>query len=134
MSSEFRWKVFDQIEKNHESWNQESWRCKTGMCYAGWTIEMSPEAEWVLPLDEAYDEDGYPKFNAFDVRLGNEVLEVRVAAARLLGIHETDHIGPLFGAANTLDAIKAVLTRLDENPDVSWEELYEVRDEAMGLR
>lgn len=29
------------IENNPQTWKQDAWRCKTGMCFAGWTVELA---------------------------------------------------------------------------------------------
>lgn len=39
-----------QIEAHPETWHQGAWRCKTGMCVAGWICELAG-AQWAVAAD-----------------------------------------------------------------------------------
>lgn len=49
-------KVIDQIIAVPEEWNQEDWRCGSGMCFAGWAIELSGYI-WAWPKTFALGND-----------------------------------------------------------------------------
>lgn len=38
--------VLGVIDARPEEWDQQSWRCETGMCFAGWAAELT-EAQWL---------------------------------------------------------------------------------------
>jgi hypothetical protein len=40
-----------QIEMHPETWNQQQWRCDTGMCLAGWMGQLSDQVTWENPND-----------------------------------------------------------------------------------
>ncbi|MEO7078798.1 MAG: hypothetical protein ABIY38_07885 [Rhodococcus sp. (in: high G+C Gram-positive bacteria)] len=42
--------ALDAIRKNPAEWNQVSWRCQSGMCFAGW-VAASSGARWDRPED-----------------------------------------------------------------------------------
>ena len=44
---EFLERVYDHIATHPEMWDQETWRCETGMCFAGTMAELHPRVEWV---------------------------------------------------------------------------------------
>ena len=44
--------ALEQIKLHPETHKQADWRCKTGMCFAGWYGELDPAARWLLPATE----------------------------------------------------------------------------------
>ncbi|MEW1959780.1 hypothetical protein [Kineococcus sp. NPDC059986] len=96
--------VLAQIEAHPETWNQEHWRCGTSFCFAGWAVEMSPDASWV-------EDEGW----ADDVKLLVHGVVMKYppghAAAHLLNL-PGDAGDDLFEATNSLDDIKAVIRNI----------------------
>lgn len=107
------------IEENPQHWKQETWRCETGMCLAGWVVTLSDQADWA---HQAIAGEGITvgAKNSM-VRLDGAFLAAGTAAEALLGVDGRrceapycDHDGgtavecargqmiDLFGANNTL--------------------------------
>lgn len=47
-----------EAEKDDGRWNQRTWRCATGMCFAGWAAQLSDGDVWVIPADAHPDDLG----------------------------------------------------------------------------
>lgn len=57
--------VILHIEAHPETWEQETWRCDTGMCFAGWATQLSG-AVWAFEADhptEAHVVDADPNID-----------------------------------------------------------------------
>lgn len=116
-------KTLAHIEANPSEWAQESWRCGSGMCFAGWAAELGGGAWHAGPDDYgelfdstpravamvADDEDDPEDLLTLDD--GTRVIHVRARASRILGLiaEEADW---LFQAGNDLadlqDAVKQI--------------------------
>jgi len=97
--------VLAQIEKHPETWDQNDWRCESGMCFAGWACDLSG-VRWANPAEATY--------GAAQIVHGDSTFSAADLAVRLLGLADTYseftddyHYGSgaqhLFHAANTLD-------------------------------
>lgn len=108
-----------QIKDHPETWEQDEWRCATGMCFAGWAAQLaggvwSDDHSGLLIAEPGDEESG--------AWLGpRQVIHAMHRAQRVLGI--TDHEagggnGGLFSADNDLADIRAHLTELlGRDPD-----------------
>lgn len=115
-------KTYAYIEANPQHWNQGTWRCKTGMCFAGWAASLAG-GEWVVETNEGrhnlaggfYAAEDYlvpePGDEERDIRtiyLDSKTLRathVQDRARRLLGL-EHDEAEALFSGDNDLDNIR----------------------------
>jgi hypothetical protein len=113
------------IEANPQHWNQRSWRCKTGMCFAGWAAELAG-GEWLLDARKAftYDSDTVDMAGDYlvpaegDVKrykrtlvVEGETLEgthVEDRAARVLGLNYEESEA-LFDGSNDLEDLRRVI-------------------------
>ncbi|WP_123788282.1 hypothetical protein [Phytoactinopolyspora halophila] len=43
--------ALEAIKANPDRHKQDEYRCKTGMCLAGWMAEVAEDVTWVYPLD-----------------------------------------------------------------------------------
>lgn len=143
-NSELAHRVLDQIELHPETWDQNYWRCSTGMCFAGWAAEMSPGVEWVGEVTGSVsdyvtvDLDVYPELRkqVLPVRdhvyTGDEaelcapfhmdtpIMSVDDFAHYVLGIdyhYDEDELEPpdLFAAGNKLSDLKHIVQLYEEN-------------------
>jgi len=131
-------RIITTIELNPEHWNQDSWRCSTGMCVAGWVGQY--EGRWVVPDNKLNAEHAgslleyvlaeadaqrtttlYPYVDV-DGKV-NDVIDAPVLAEhveefamRRLGITRAQ-ADSLFHHANTLEVIKDLRDRLAADPD-----------------
>lgn len=44
------------IKNNPQHWDQATWRCSTGMCFAGWAISIAAPELWKMPTPEEFTE------------------------------------------------------------------------------
>ena len=104
-------RVIAHIEANPEEWQQEDWRCETGMCVAGWAVQIDG-GRWFHPSP-----DGTVLDALLHARPGEETAEwaecygvtdaVVTAADRaqaVLGLTDAE-ADSLFCASNLLDDI-----------------------------
>lgn len=124
------------IQAHPEQWNQDTWRCSTSMCLAGWVGELGG-ATWLTDHD-GRTPDGGEVLTADGLGLGLTAhdlvkavgetaviswldAEVRDAvgvaewARRRLGLRE-DQAAELFEGSNTLADLKAMRDRLAADP------------------
>lgn len=87
-------RVLSQIDGN-EQWKQGTYRCDSGMCFAGWTVELAG-GQWVT--------DDINSTRYHHVHAGDISLHVHDWAARQLGLTE-DEADQLFDGFNKLDTI-----------------------------
>jgi len=86
-------KVMEHIEAHPEQHVQRSWRCGTGMCFAGWAADFSG-LEWVYDPDHLDAELVYTDDDAVltaalwevDEVNGRTAVPVVYAAQRVLGL------------------------------------------------
>lgn len=91
------------IEANPQAWTQGTWRCKTGMCFAGWVAQMAG-AVWVTNSSESED---YLNVKTPDER----VMAVNKFALEQLGVYSPTG---LFLGGNTLPMIKQFIDFHDD--------------------
>lgn len=130
-------RTLDAIKKNPEVWDQGSWRCGSGMCFAGWAA-MLTGAKWVYPQDNLYV-DEYGETDNFENEMveipeelretfdGKEALHVSYFAEKVLGI-DSDQRGVLFFGSNTIRMIEAMLLAIKDNPETTAHELWKIHD------
>jgi len=99
--------VLAHIEANPQSWVQKEWRCQTGMCFAGWTAELSG-GKWAG--------DPGQSFGDFLVAEPGETssqgaVPARDRARRLLGLGIAQSAQLFFGE-NTLTDIRRIVADL----------------------
>lgn len=123
MNIELMERTLAHIEANPEHWQQTTWRCSTGMCFAGWAATLAG-VEWVVPdPGKAYELDGNGNYtygwcttgdvyvpsgmevqSACEFR-GRLVASVEVVAKKVLGLNGWQ-ARQLFCATNNLDALR----------------------------
>lgn len=108
--------IIDHIEKHPETWNQQAWRCETGMCVAGWAVDMSEEFQWLNP--ENPDDDSVLQIHPD----GGEMAygDPHEPARQILGLTDMQ-AGELFAWANELKDIKAYRHIFEEDQKKSRE-------------
>lgn len=105
--------VLAHIDIHPETFEQKSWRCATGMCFAGTSGDLSPQWKWkITPTSiEDYDDEnitmGWLDLPGFTP----EAVPVDYAATYLLGI-DADQATYLFAASNNLVDIYIVAARI----------------------
>ena len=106
--------AIDHIEKHPETWDQTTWRCRTGMCLAG-HIAILAGGRWAAATGcHLVREPGEPA----DPYLSLESVRVSCRAERLIGARildgdeDDEDDRDLFDANNTLDDIKAMRDEL----------------------
>jgi hypothetical protein len=106
--------AIDHIEKHPETWDQTTWRCRTGMCLAG-HIAILAGGRWAAATGcHLVREPGEPA----DPYLSLESVRVSCRAERLIGARildgdeDDEDDRDLFDANNTLDDIKAMRDKL----------------------
>ena len=121
--------TYSFIEQNPKHWNQGAWRCKSGMCFAGWAAELTG-GKWLVDVDvhkndpdafyavEDYlvtvDEDG--DLGVRTLSVGNEWVKgthVQDRARRVLRLGWED-AEDLFEGTNDLASIRDVIDRIKE--------------------
>ncbi|WP_084963292.1 hypothetical protein [Thermoactinospora rubra] len=104
------------IEAHPETWNQKVYRCKSGMCFAGWAAELAggrwitqdPTAPFSLYL--AADRDDDPDY-VREFPLVGRVIDVDDRARQVLGLDD-DQADELFSADNGIDDIRRIVGEL----------------------
>ena len=115
MNTELAHKVLDHITANPKTWNQEEWRCDSGMCYAGWAVTLSDaglrwlndDTSWVI-LPEGFPEVHYEwkedgERRAQAVNVAEILLDIDNLSARRL-----------FRSVNTLEDLREYVRILEE--------------------
>lgn len=94
-------------------WDQGSWRCGTGMCFAGWAVHLDG-AKWASEdgYSDHYDDvvaepgDNVTSVPWDDVTPGvTAVVSVAIRAQQILGLTD-DEANVLFAASNDIDDIQ----------------------------
>jgi len=105
------------IAEGPDSWDQEDYRCKTGMCFAGHTAVLNggiwaePErfTSWLVavPTDD-------PRY--VYQRDGRSVIKAAARAQQILGLDGVS-ASWLFEAGNTLDDLRRIVAELCEQAE-----------------
>lgn len=102
------------IETHPEEWNQQVYRCRTGMCFAGWAVELDG-GQWAAEPDHVdrhvSDEDLLPRPDDPANHIVDGLVDVRDRAERILGLHG-DQAFDLFDANNTLPMLRQIVSEL----------------------
>jgi hypothetical protein len=121
-------KTYAFIEAHPEHWQQTMWRCKTGMCFAGWAAELAG-GKWLTgpasdegdgknllatedylvpePEEAEYTRTLFVKGDAV------EGMHVEDRAMRVLGI-DNDDAEELFDGCNDLPDIRKAIDSIKE--------------------
>ena len=119
-------KALAWIGRNKASWNQDTWRCRSGMCFAGVVCELGGGkwltssrnddlASFLVPEPgDLPDQLMTVKFRGREVK----AIHARQRASRLLGITDYEDscnaLITMFGASLRLDQIRAEVNRRAE--------------------
>jgi hypothetical protein len=108
------------VRENEQSWDQTAYRCETGMCFAGWTCELTG-GQWAGPVFNSLSSflvatpDDNPD-ELTTVSGGPAVIRARHRAQRVLGL-DADQSIYLFSEYNTLDHLRRIVAELCEQAD-----------------
>lgn len=113
--------TYDHIAANPDQHRQDYYRCETGMCFAGWAIELSGDAQWLFPPNDPwypYDlapADGEEPDSVAVLDDDTQVPSVSAAsrATRILGL-TTREASLLFHPGNTLSRIRELIDNIKE--------------------
>ena len=122
------------IENNPEEWNQENWRCGSGMCFAGWAATLNGR-EWASKAEHANaanivvkpDEFPYagpeevydPEADRYE-QTGRIVESVSVVAEHDLGLTE-EQTDILFDGYNSRATLRTMVNALKEGRDIDYD-------------
>lgn len=104
------------IEAHPGTWQQDTYRCETGMCFAGWACELAG-GRWAFPADGAR-----PQYllavqgdDPREVRFisGHRVIRAADRARRILGLSHGQSLR-LFDEDNNLTSLRAMVADLCE--------------------
>lgn len=106
-----------RIEANPAEWDQTSYRCDSGMCFAGWACDLSG-GTWPFPPTsysyahylDAVDGDPVDEVKVID---GRRVVVAQDRARRILGLRWAV-AGRLFEADNDLVDLRRLVTGICE--------------------
>ena len=103
-------KTLEHIEAHPEQWNQEFWRCGTGMCFAGTACDLDG-GEWMADGSAHLARREGEQFQPDEWAPGREVIHARFRARTVLGL--TRHqAAALFCADNTLPDLRRIVGEL----------------------
>ncbi|MEV0616085.1 hypothetical protein AB0I81_22420 [Nonomuraea sp. NPDC050404] len=107
--------VLHQIETHPEMWVQKEWRCRTGMCFAGWAADLSG-GRWLTHATHYLSTNLAPESgdDPADVHERDGIgpsVDVEVRATRVLGLSMVQ-ADELFSGGNDLDEIRQMVTEL----------------------
>lgn len=104
------------IEANPSEWKQTRYRCGSGLCFAGWAVQLAggrwfsdPDATLSEALIAEPDDLTSGTFPAPDG--SQRLVWVGNRAERVLGLSD-DQSSDLFYAANTLDDLRIIVSEL----------------------
>jgi hypothetical protein len=106
------WGTLAYIEANSDQWDQGDYRCKSGMCMAGWACERYG-GRWIFPEPLSQGRDDWlvpePEDNSVIYVMGDvRYVIAHDRAGRLLGLTE-DQADDLFHPKNTLDDLRRIV-------------------------
>lgn len=110
--------TLQHIKEHPESWNQATWRCETGMCFAGTAVSLAG-GQWltepsdlysdaVLPVDDDKLISAVSKAVASELPPGTLYTAADVRAAAVLDINDSQ-ASALFDYDNTLGVLTALV-------------------------
>lgn len=108
-------KTLAYIEAHPEEWQQHTWRCTSGMCFAGtavtvaggeWGAQKPTAATYDMLVAETGDDPNHMRFMK-----GRLLIGVRDRATRLLGLTDRQ-AEQLFAFNNTLPTLRRMVGRL----------------------
>lgn len=130
--------VLAYIGEHPETHKQASYRCSTGMCFAGWAAQLAGGKWLVPPTHTKFDESGMICYLFLEeddpqdhiVHLedvpGHDqpvaAVDVDDRAVRILDITEGQS-AQLFDSWNTLESLTAMIDRLEEDPGAELSDL-----------
>lgn len=103
------------VETHESEWNQTVWRCRTGMCFAGWAVTLDG-GTWAYPETAMWDQESTdpraclladsddPPGDIDD----DDVVHVDDRARRVLGLNY-EQGEDLFSSYNTLDDLRRIV-------------------------
>lgn len=98
------------IEAHPGEWNQDFWRCGTGMCFAGWACQLAG-GQWAHLDPDNEDLADYLHAEPGDEALPNELITAQERATRILGL--TNHqAATLFAGSNTLGDLRRIVAEI----------------------
>lgn len=99
--------AIDWITQHPETWVQETYRCKSGMCLAGWICELTG-ATWVAGYSRNDELSECVIAEPDDNLPGMSAIHCSDRAARLIGHPDVEDCDDtLFAGGNTLDGIRS---------------------------
>lgn len=93
--------VLHHIKAHPETHDQRTWRCRTGMCFAGWAVPLS---------GARFVSDDYTSPYSEIVEVGDERVLVSEYAKEALGLTLMESY-ELFGMEHTIDGLEAIIDR-----------------------
>lgn len=104
------------IEAHKDEWDQDVYRCGTGMCFAGWACQLAG-GRWAFPADSERPQYLHAvqgdEPEAVHFIGGHRVIRAHVRARRILGLSHTQAYC-LFDEDNDLRALRRMVTDLCE--------------------
>lgn len=106
------------IESHPQEWVQDSYRCQTGMCFAGWAVTLDG-GQWYSPDPTSTYGDGLvarpddPAVDVWPLGDGTRAILASARAQRILGL-DGYQAEDLFASYNTLDDIRQIVAELCE--------------------
>ena len=127
-------KTLEHIKAHPEEWDQSSWRCDTGMCFAGWAVTLVGR-EWATPKD-------HPAASFVEARPGepeacspgrigydNKITLPKVIMADAAAIHELgideDTADYLFDGSNSIETLEVFLDEIERTGSISEKTYHE---------
>lgn len=110
-----------QNRGTNSEWDQCFYRCKSGMCLAGWAAQLAG-GQWAFPIKHDYadmllaTDDDNPE--DIEQEEGLRVVDAHSRAARLMGLDDYQAC-EFFSAGNDLDYIRALRAELASGELVS---------------
>ena len=102
-------KTYRAIQDNPEDWYQDLWRCKTGMCFAGWATTVNRDP-WAPDVVREYD--GHIHHSLSDaVLVDGKAVHCATRAEEILGLTERE-AGELFEGSNDMDDLGSIILNL----------------------
>lgn len=100
--------VLDQIDAHPETWEQRSYRCGTGMCFAGWTTQLAG-LPWRSDDLAAFQNHWLDTVTLDDsVLIDGQHLPAHDAARDVLGL-SYDNADTLFASYNDMDDLRELV-------------------------
>jgi len=104
------------VEAHESEWNQANWRCRSGMCFAGWAATIDG-GKWAFPETAMWDEGTDPRACLVPVdddpegEVVDGVVHVENRAPRVLGL-TYEQSDDLFFELNTLDDLRRIVAEI----------------------